>query len=198
MTNKQNNRSHAKTKAHQRPATAGAHNRLGTAGAATDFFDGSGASAHHRESSRVAHGVPPPPASGKHSRPARIGCAVEADWECVAVTAIAKALRGLFCYRVDSGLRTGGGRWGQFRPYTAPSFLAQHLPGDDAARLRLNPAGFRWPHIAPARQALIQVLLVCIEPLRPIAPDFRGNFRLHGCKSSVTLPATQAFCTLLC
>lgn len=97
-------------------------------------------------------------------------------------------------YSFSSCLRRGGGRCGQFWPNATPSFLAQHLSGDDAARLRFNPPSLGWPHVAPASQALVQVLLACIELFRPIAPDFRGNFNLHARKSSVTLPDKQAFC----
>ena len=98
---------------HNHPTTS-AHHRPGAAGAATDFFNGSGASAHRRKSDCVAHGVPLPPASGTQRRPERVGSAGAVDWEGDAVAHIAGALRGLFCYSFSSCLRRGGGRWGLF------------------------------------------------------------------------------------
>lgn len=129
---------HAKEKYTRHHPATGAHHRPGAAGAATGFFDGGGARAHHRESGRLAHRMPLPPASGTRRRPARIGCAGAVDWNGGAVNAIAAALSGLFCYGVDSRLRMISGRFGQLRPVFMPIKRTHFLAGNQATTHALD------------------------------------------------------------
>ncbi len=51
----------------------------------------------------------------------------------------------------------------QFGPDAAPCFLAEHLPLQNAYGVDLKLPGVGGVHVAPPRQALIEVLLVKIE-----------------------------------
>lgn len=200
MTTNQPECTHAKAKNTMHKTIASAHHRLRAACAATHFFDGSGASAHHRESGGVAHGVPLTTAGTADKRPARTGRAGAADWSGDAVKNITKGSSRLRFRKAVARItrmieRMICLRVGQFRPNAAPGFLAQHLARQCAIAFTLDTPGLNRPHVTPAGQALVKIFFAGVEFLRPKTPLFCGNFIVHSVMLARRYPSCKRCAT---